>query len=204
MSQALERYAKRQVRKWVRILREKWGIESFSVGRDGSVKYDDLVFAPFRLGEGFALWEILAYSSPDVQAILCPAIFQMERRYLCIAEQVLPEGTERGETQFFLTLALVHHILREKFGKSLREVTARIVHPQHVEFSLDDWKKVGKKETDYYLRFPLIDETTEPDDYTVYFVIDEVTKTELIPIPYTQLLRLEPENFLQLAALTAL
>jgi hypothetical protein len=204
MPQALERYAKRQVRKWVRILREKWGIESFSVERDGSVKYCGLTFASFRLGHDFVCWEIQIYPLHGFQTILCPTIFPMKRHYLCIAKQVLPEGAEKSGTQIFLTLALIYHILRGKFNKSLEDVVVRIAYTQHIEVALDEWKKVGREEADYYLRFPLIDETTKPAEYIVYFVIDEVGKTELLPIPYTQLLRLEPESFLQLAALTAL
>jgi hypothetical protein len=120
--------------------------------------------------------------------------------------------------QFFLTLALIHDIFSEKFGRSLQEITVTgpalnvvylegtggALYGRCIEVKLDDWKRVGREGADYYLRFPVIDETTEPDDYTVYFVIDERGKTELLPIPYTQLLKLEPENFLQLAALTAL
>jgi len=219
MSQVLERYAKRQARKWVRILREKWGIEKFSVGRDGLVKYGDLIFASFRLGRDFVCWEILSYPSQELQTLLCPTIVLFRRHYICIAEQFPPKDSGRMGTQFFLTLALAHHTLSEKFSRSLQgtiiqEINIRVVYSQHIggaiegrymEVRMEEWKRVGRKEADYYLRFPIIDETTEPDDYTVYFVIDERGKTEaLLPIPYTQLLRLEPENFLQLAALTAL
>jgi hypothetical protein len=219
MSQALERYAKRQARKWVRILREKWGIEKFSVGRDGSVKYGDLIFASFRLGQNFVRWEILSYPSQELQTLLCPTIVFIRRHYLCIAEQFPPKDSGRMGTQFFLALAFIHHILSEKFGRSLRETISQginmrvvysehvggVIHGQYIEVGMEEWERVGKEGANYYLRFPTIDETTEPDDYTVYFVIDERGKTEaLLPIPYTQLLRLEPENFLQLAALTAL
>jgi hypothetical protein len=204
MSRTLERYAKRQARNWIQVLREKWGVEGFSVERDGSVKYCGLTFASFRLSQDFAWWEILIYPPQGFQTILCPTIFLMKRHYLCIAEQVLPEGAEKRGTQFFLTLALIHHILSEKFNKSLQDIVVRIVHPQYVEVALEEWKKVGRKEADYYLRFPLIDETTEPAEYTTYFVIDETLKTELLPIPYTQLLELEPDDFVRLAALTTL
>ena len=218
MSQVLERYAKRQARKWVRILREKWGIEKFSVGRDGLVKYGDLIFASFRLGRDFVCWEILSYPSQELQTLLCPTLVLIRRHYICIAEQFPPKDSGRMGTQFFLTLALIHHTLSEKFGRSLREIIIQeinirvgysqhiggVIYRQYIEVKLNEWKRVGRKGADYYLRFPVIDETTEPDDYTVYFVIDERGKTELLPIPYTQLLRLEPENFLQLAALTAL
>jgi hypothetical protein len=250
MSRALERYAKRQARKWVRILREKWGIKSFSVGRDGSVKYGDLTFTSFRLGQDVIRWEILSYPFQDLQTPLCPTIVPIKRHYLCIVEQI-PESSplrarpklklaggslslpneimtlQNGRislrpfslgAQFFLTLALIYHIFSEKFGRSLREITVtgpalKVVYlediggaldGQCIEVRLEEWKRVGRKGADYYLRFPVIDETTEPDDYTVYFVIDERGKTELLPIPYTQLLNLEPEDFLQLAALTAL
>jgi hypothetical protein len=250
MSRALERYGKRQARKWVRILREKWGIESFSVGRDGSVKYGDLTFASFRLGQDVIRWEILSYPFQDLRTPLYPAIVPIKRHYLCIVEQIPKSSLQRVRpelklarnslslpneimtlqngrislrpfslgAQFFLTLALIHHVFGEKFGRSLQEITVtgpalKVVYLEGtggalygrcIEVKLDDWKRVGREGADYYLRFPVIDETTEPDDYTVYFVIDERGKTELLPIPYTQLLKLEPENFLQLAALTAL
>jgi len=186
MSQALKRYAKRQTRKWVRILREKWGVESFSVRRDGSVKYGDLTFASFRLGQNFVRWEILSCPSQELQTLLCPTIVLIRRHYLCIAEQFPPKDPKRMGTKFFLTLAFIHHILSEKFGRSLQETTIqeiniRIGYSQHIggaldgqyiEVRLEEWKRVGREGADYYLRFPIIDETTEPDDYTVYFVIE--------------------------------
>jgi hypothetical protein len=219
MSQVLERYAKRRARKWVRILREKWGVEKFSVRSDGSVKYGSLTFASFRSGQNFVCWEILTYPSQELQMLLCLTIVPIRRHYLCIAEQFLLKDSGRMETQFFLTLALIHHTFSGKFGRSLRdtisqEVNMRVVYSEHIggvihgryiEVRMEEWERVGREGANYYLLFPLIDETTEPDDYTVYFVIDERGKTEaLLPIPYTQLLELEPENFLQLAALTAL
>lgn len=204
MSQALlKSHIKQQAKEWVQILRKKWKIRNFRVGRDGSVKYGDLTFASAHFCENFARWEILTYSSPEIQTLFCPALFMLERRYLCIAEQVLPE-IERKATQYFLTLALVHHVLHTKFGRLLHDTAIRVVYDQYIEFSLGEWKAVGKKQTDYYLRFPLVDETTDPHDYSVYFVIYEVARNELQPISYKQLLELEPDDFFRLAALTTL
>jgi hypothetical protein len=128
----------------------------------------------------------------------------MNPRYLRIAEQVLPE-VEKRTFREFLTLALISYILYTKFGGLLHDISRiRFAYDQYIEFSVGKWKAVGRKETDYYLRFPLVDEATEPDNYSVYFVIEGRGKTELLPIPYTQLLKLESEDFLRLAALTAL
>lgn len=199
----LRTLVKQQAKEWVRTLRKKWKLRDFKVGRDGSVKYGDLVFASAHFCENFAWWEILTYSSPQIQTPFCPALFMLERRYLCIAEQVLPE-TEKRSTQYFLTLALIHHVLYTKLGKLLHDTAIRVVYDQYIEFSVGEWKAAGKKQADYYLRFPLVDETTDPDDYSVYFVIYEVARNELQPIPYEQLLELEPDDFLRLAALTSL
>jgi hypothetical protein len=199
----LQALIKRQAKEWVQILRKKWKIRDFRVGRDGSVKYGDFIFASVHFHEDFAWWEILTHSSPEIQTLFCPAFFMLERRYLCIAEQVLPEA-ERKATQYFLTLALIHHILHTKFSRMLHNTAIRVVYDQYIEFSVGEWKAVGKKQADYYLRFPLVDETTDPDDYSVYFVIYEVARNELQPIPYKQLLELEHDDFLRLAALTTL
>jgi hypothetical protein len=200
----LRTLVKQQAKEWVQILRKKWKLRGFKVGRDGSVKYGDLTFASAHYQKDFAWWEIMGYSSPQIQTLFCPAFFIMERRYLCIAEQALPEAGERA-TQYFLTLALIHHILYTKFGRLLHDTATRIVYDRYIEFSVGEWTAAGKKQAEYYLRFPLVDEETDPDNYSVYFVIYEVTKPEVLqPIPYKQLLELEPDDFLRLAALTSL
>jgi hypothetical protein len=127
----------------------------------------------------------------------------MERRYLCIAEQALPEAGERA-TQYFLTLALIYHTLHTKFGRLLHDTAVRVLYDRYIEFSVGEWRAAGKKQADYYLRFPLVDEATDPDNYCVYFVIYEAARTELQPIPYNQLLELGADDFLRLAALTSL
>jgi hypothetical protein len=199
----LRTLAKQQAKEWVQILRKKWKLHNFKVGRDGSVKYRDLVFASAHYQKDFAWWEIMVYSSPQIQTLFCPALFAMERRYLCIAEQALPEAWERA-TQYFLTLALIYHILYTKFGKLPHDTAMRVVYDQYIEFSIGEWRAAGKKQADYYLRFPLVDKATEPDNYVAYFVIYEAARTELQPIPYKQLLELEPDDFLRLVALTSL
>ncbi len=192
------------MKEWVQILRKKWKLRGFKVGRDGSVKYGDLTFASAHCSESFAWWEIMVYSSPQIQTLFCPALFAMERRYLCIAEQALPEAGEKA-TQYFLTLALTFHILYTKFRKMLHDTAIRVVYDRYIEFSIGEWKAAGKKQAEYYLRFPIVDETTEPDNYLVYFVIYDVTKPETLqPIPYKQLIKIEPDDFMRLAALTTL
>jgi hypothetical protein len=204
LQKLLKSCVRQQAKEWVQILRKKWKLRNFRVGRDGSVKYEDLVFASAHCGDDFAWWEILTYSSPQIQTLFCPALFAVERRYLCIAEQVLPEAGKRA-TQYFLTLALIYHVLHTKFGRLLQDTAIRVVYDQYIEFSIGEWKAAGKKQADYYLRFPIVDETTEPDNYLVYFVVYEVTKPELLqPIPYKRLLELEREDFMRLAALTTL
>jgi hypothetical protein len=204
LSQALlKSHIKQRAKEWVQILRKKWKIRNFRVGRDGSVKYGDLTFASVHFGERFAWWEILTYSSPQIPTLFCPAFFVMERRYLCTAEQLLPEA-EKQSTRYFLTLALIHHILQTKFGKLLQDIAIRVVYDKYIEFSLGEWKGVGRKKAEYYLRFPLVDEATDPSNYTTYFVIDEVTKTELQPVPYKLLAELNTDDFLRLAVLTTL
>jgi len=199
----LRTLAKQQAKEWVQTLRKKWKLRGFKVGRDGSVKYGDLTFASAQYRKDLAWWEIMAYSSPQIQTLFCPALFAMERRYLCIAEQALPEAGKRA-TQYFLTLALIYHILYTKFGRLLHDTAIRVVYDQYIEFSVGEWRAAGKKQADYYLRFPLVDEATSPDNYSVYFVIYEATRTEMQPIPYKQLLELEPDDFLRLVALTSL
>jgi hypothetical protein len=80
----------------------------------------------------------------------------------------------------------------------------RVVYDQYIEFSIGEWRAAGKKQADYYLRFPLVDKATDPDNYYVYFVIYEAARTEMQPIPYKQLLEFEPNDFVRLAALTTL
>ena len=204
LQKLLKSCVRQQAKEWVQILRKKWKLRGFKLGRDGSVKYEDLVFASAHCSDDFAWWEILTYSSPQIQTLFCPALFALERRYLCIAEQVLPEAGKRA-TQYFLTLALIYHVLHTKFGRLLHDTAIRVVYDQYIEFSIGEWKAAGKKQADYYLRFPIVDETTEPDNYSVYFVIYEVTKAELLqPIPYKRLLELEREDFMRMAALTTL
>ena len=196
---------KQLAKELVQILRKKWKLREFKVCQDGSVKYGDRIFASARCTKVFAWWEIkICFSNPKIPALYCPALFVMERRYLRVAKQVLPD-TEKRTIRNFLTLALIFHVLHTKLGRLLHDTPTRFSYEQYIEFLVGEWRVAGKKQADYYLRFPLVDEETDPDDYFVYFVICGVDRTELQqPIPYKQLLELEPDDFLRMAALASL
>jgi hypothetical protein len=128
----------------------------------------------------------------------------MERLHQRIAEQVLPY-TRKRTTRYFLTPALIFHVLHTRLGRLIHDKRIIDAYEQYIEFLIGEWRVAGKKQADYCLRFPLVDEETDPDNYFVYFVICGVDGTEIQqPIPYKRLLELEPDDFLRLAALAAL
>jgi hypothetical protein len=204
----IRHYVGQQAREWVRILRQKWGVRGFRVGAGGIIKYEDIIFAVARFHPAGRVfwWEILVYDTPEFRTTTQPTILYARREYLVVAEQVPPQPAEKLSSKFFLTLALVHHFLQRKFSRRLQETAIRIIHPQCIEFTLPEWKGVGASDVTCtcYLRFPLIDETTDPKNYLTYFVTDEITSTQSHPIPYKHLIGLKADDFIRLGALTML
>jgi hypothetical protein len=185
----LRQLAKETATQWVNTLREKWGVCTYHVDRDGTIRWRGQPFALCFVVEDHVLWDTIIYSNP-----LLPYIgISFDRRvHLCVhlsanANPTVRRLEKQRSSRTFLTLMLINSLLKDIWGLSTFDfIDLRIHLDLHIDLPVPKWGRI-----DYlcaFLRFPLIDEETDPQVYTVSFIIEDngVVSTEA-KIPYPQL-----------------
>jgi hypothetical protein len=201
---SLRQFAKRMADRWVTALRKKWRVRHYRVDRDGTIRWKGQPFALcFTEHDKEILWDVVIHSKPMLQYI--GAAFAC-RTHLYVslstnpASPVLRKLEEKRASQLLLTTMLVYNFLKEILGLSIFSFSDMSVYLDScIELPLPKWERVN--DTSFYLRFPLIDEETNPETYSVYFVVDDsgikITEAE---IPYRRLRRLTLDSLHRMAA----
>jgi hypothetical protein len=181
--------AKETATQWVNTLREKWGIRTYRVDRDGTIRWRGQPFALCFVEKDRALWDTAIHSNP-----LLPHIgISFDRRiHLCVHLSANENPTVRQlekqrSSKTLLTLMLINSLLKDIWGLSTLDfVDLRIHLDSHIELPVP---KLGRVDNlCALLHFPLIDEETDPQAYTVSLIIEDngAVSTEA-NIPYPQL-----------------
>lgn len=185
----LRQLAKETATQWVNTLREKWGICTYRVDRDGTIRWRGQPFALCFVEKDRALWDTAIHSNP-----LLPHIgISFDRRiHLCVHLSANENPTvgrleRQRSSKTLLTLMLINSLLKDIWGLSTFDFAdLRVYLDSHIELPVP---KLGRIDNlCAFLRFPLIDEETDQQAYTVSLIIENngAVSTE-VNIPYPQL-----------------
>ena len=185
----LRQLAKETATQWVNTLREKWGICTYRVDRDGTIRWRGQPFALCFVEKDRVLWDTVIYSNP-----LLPHIgISFDRRiHLCVHLSANENPTVRRlerqrSSKTLLTLMLINSLLKDIWGLSTFDFDdLKVYLDSHIKLPVPKWGRIDNFCASLY--FPMIDEETDPQTYTVGLIIEyngvESTEAE---IPYPQL-----------------
>jgi hypothetical protein len=185
----LHQLAKETATRWVKTLREKWGIRTYRVDRDGTIRWRGQPFALCLVEKDRVLWDTIIHSNPLLPHI---GISFNRHIHLCVhisadTNPTIRRLEEQRSSKTLLTLMLINSLLRDIWGlATFGSVDLRVHLDSHMELPVP---KLGRIDNlCAFLNFPLIDEETDPQTYTVGLIIkdNEVVRTET-EIPYPQL-----------------
>ncbi|MDT7877615.1 MAG: hypothetical protein RQ862_03550 [Candidatus Caldarchaeales archaeon] len=187
--ETLRQLAKETATQWVNTLREKWGIRTYRVDRDGTIRWRGQPFALCLIEKDHVMWDALIHSKPPLPYI---GIFFNLRLHLYVHLSVNTNPTirrlerQRSSTTF-LTLMVINNLLKDIWGLSTYDFEDLRVHlDSHIDLPLPKWGRIN--DLSAFLRFPMIDEKTDPQAYTVSLIVEDngVVFVEA-KIPYPQL-----------------
>jgi hypothetical protein len=184
----LRQLAKEMATRWVNTL-QKWGIRTYRVDRDGTIRWRGQSFALCLVEKDHVLWDATIHSKPPLPYI---GISFTLRVHLCVhlsanADPTIRRLEKQRSSRTLLTLMLINSLLREVWELTIFDFAdLRVYLDSHIELPVPKWGRVDNLHA--FLYFPMIDEETDPQAYTVSLILEDngVVSTE-VKIPYPQL-----------------
>jgi hypothetical protein len=185
----LRQLAKETATRWVNTLQEKWGIRTYRVDRDGTVRWRGQPFALCLVEKDHVLWDAIIHSKPPLPYI---GISFNLRVHLYVhlsanANSTIRRLERQRSSKTLLTLMLINSLLKDIWGLSTFDFAdLRVYLDSHIDLPVPKWGRIDNLCAS--LHFPMIDEKTDPQTYTVSLIIEDngVVFTES-KIPYPQL-----------------
>jgi hypothetical protein len=187
----LRQLAKETATQWVNTLREKWRVRTYHVDRDGTIRWRGQPFALCLFEKDHVVWDALIHSKPQLPCTCIGIAFNL-RVHLCVhlsanANPTIKRLERQRSSKTLLTLMLINHLLKDIWELSTFDFAdLRVYLDSHIELPVPKWGRIDNLCA--LLRFPLIDEETDPKTYTVSLIIEDngVVSMEA-KIPYLQL-----------------